>query len=364
MPSDRGTKFLLVAASLVVVMAGLRATANIVQPLLLALFLAVLSFPLLDWLLRRHVRTGLAVLATVVAVIAFVTVLGLLISGAVNEFAGKAPAYLEQLYDKAKSTLDGLEFQGVRLSKWVFEPIDPRQFMDVAGGILGGTVKGVAAAVWAVTLVTVALIFILYELVIFPGKLRAALSSPGDSTRHFKSASREIQRYLGIKTAISIVTGIIVGAWVALLGVAFPLLWGLAAFLLNYIPVFGSIIAAVPAILVALVQHGGVRALVLAMGYLVVKVVIGDLIEPHLMGRRFGLSTLVVLLSLVFWGWLWGPLGMLLSVPLTMVIKILLENTSSLRWVAVLLGPAAGQARPPARRALDETPGDNDARVA
>ncbi|MEE8137661.1 MAG: AI-2E family transporter, partial [Thermoanaerobaculia bacterium] len=186
---DRGTKILLVTAALVVVVAGLRAAAPILQPLLLALFLAVVSFPLLDWLRRRGVRTGLAVLVTVIADVALVSILGLLVTGAVNEFASTAPAYLEQLFDRAKATLTLLEERGIRLSDWVaMEPIEPRHFVDVAGGILGGTVKGVASAVYAVTLVTVARIFILYELVIFPGKLRAALSSPGDSTRHFKSA--------------------------------------------------------------------------------------------------------------------------------------------------------------------------------
>ncbi len=339
MSSDRGTRVLLVIASLVIVTAGLRAAAPILQPLLLALFLAVLSVPLLDWLIRHGVRTGIAVLATVIADVALLTVLGLLITGAVNEFARTAPAYLEQLVEKVKAMLTVVEVRGIRLADWVaIEPIDPHQFVDVAGGILGGTVKGVASAISTVTLVTVALIFALYELVIFPGKLRAAVGA-ADPSRYFIRAKREIQRYLGIKTAISVGTGLIVGGWVALLGVDFPLLWGLVAFLFNYIPVLGPIIAAVPAVLVTLVQYGWVRALVLALGYLVIKVVIGDLVEPHLMGRRFGLSTLVVLLSLLFWGWLWGPLGMLLSVPLTMVVKIALENIPTTRWVAVLLGP-------------------------
>ncbi len=350
----------MVIASLVIVTAGLRAAAPILQPLLLALILAVLSFPLLDWLLRRRVRTGFAVLATVIADVALLTILGLLISGAVNEFARTAPAYLEQLVGMAKAALAAVEVRGIRLADWVaIEPIDPHQFVDVAGGILGGTVKGVASAISTVVLVSVALVFMLYELVIFPGKLQAAAAG-GDLSRHFTRAKREIQRYLGIKTAISVGTGLIVGGWVALLGVDFPLLWGLVAFLFNYIPVLGPLFAAVPAVLVTLVQYGWVRALVLALGYLVVKVVIGDLVEPHLMGRRFGLSTLVVLLSLLFWGWLWGPLGMLLSVPLTMVVKIALENIPSMRWVAVLLGPRVEGARLESESAANEEAGDRD----
>jgi predicted PurR-regulated permease PerM len=144
---------------------------------------------------------------------------------------------------------------------------------------------------------------------------------------------------VAIKPLVSLATGGFVALWVGLLGVDFPLLWGLVAFLMNYIPSLGSILAAVPAILLTIVQLGPGRALAVAIGYLVVNVVLGNFVEPHFMGRRLGMSTLVVFLSLVFWGWVWGPVGMLLSVPLTMVLKILLENTEDLRWVAVLLGP-------------------------
>jgi predicted PurR-regulated permease PerM len=325
----------------VIVVAGLRAAAPILQPLLLAVFLAILSFPFLDWLRRLGARTSVAIVATVVADLALLFVLGLLISGAVNEFARTAPSYLEQLFEKAKAGVAVLEERGVRLSEWIaIEPIEPRGFLEFAGGILGGTVRGVFSAVSDATLVAVTLIFVLYELVVFPAKLREARGGKGDVTRDFLDITHEVQRYLVVKTAISVVTGVLIGAWVGLLGVDFPLLWGLAAFLLNYIPVLGPIIAAVPAVLVTLVQYGWGRTLIVGLGYLVVKVVIGDLIEPHLMGRRFGLSTTVVLVSLVFWGWVWGPLGMILSVPLTMTLKIALEHSSHLRWIAVLLGPA------------------------
>ncbi|MDH3743712.1 MAG: AI-2E family transporter [Acidobacteriota bacterium] len=330
---------LLAAASFVVVVAGLRAAAEILQPLLLAVFIAVLSFPFLEWLRRCGVRTVLAVIATVFADLALLVALGLLISGAVNEFASTAPTYVTQLIEKSKAGLAALEERGFDLSDWVtLEPIDPRQLVDVVGGIVGGTVRGVVSAFSGITLVAVTLVFVLYELVVLPDKLKRALGG-ADPKRHFESVMREVQRYLGIKTAISVGTGLVIGTWVWFLGVDFPLLWGLAAFLLNYIPVLGPVIAAVPAVLVTLVQFGWGRALVLALGYLVVKVLVGDLLEPHLMGRRFGLSTTVVLVSLMFWGWIWGPLGMILSVPLTMTLKIAFEHSDGMAWAAVLLGP-------------------------
>ncbi len=132
-------------------------------------------------------------------------------------------------------------------------------------------------------------------------------------------------------------TGLLVGLWTAILGLDFAVVWGLLAFLLNYIPSIGSIVAAIPAVLLGLIQGGLGYAILIAVGYVVTNIGIGNFVEPWLMGRTLGLSTLVVFLSLVFWGWMWGSIGMLLSVPLTMIIKILFENTDDLQWIAIML---------------------------
>jgi predicted PurR-regulated permease PerM len=152
-----------------------------------------------------------------------------------------------------------------------------------------------------------------------------------------ETVARQIQRYLAIKTVVSMATGLLAGIWVAALGLGVPLLWGLLAFLFNYVPTLGSIVAAVPPTLLALVQFGVWRGALVAIGYVAINIVLGNFVEPYLYGRRLGLSTLVVFISLVFWGWVWGPVGMLLSVPLTMLVKIALENTEDLRWLAVML---------------------------
>ena len=135
-------------------------------------------------------------------------------------------------------------------------------------------------------------------------------------------------------------TGVAVGIWVALVGVDFALLWGLLAFVLNYIPNFGSLVAAVPAILLAWVQLGPAAALLVALGYLVVNITMGSVLEPRIMGQGLGLSTLVVFLSLLAWGWILGTVGMFLAVPLTVALRIVLESNPSTRWIAVLMGPA------------------------
>ncbi|MFQ5519051.1 MAG: AI-2E family transporter [Mariprofundus sp.] len=134
-------------------------------------------------------------------------------------------------------------------------------------------------------------------------------------------------------------TGIFISIWLAVIGVDYPLLWGLVAFLFNFVPNIGSIIAAVPAVLLALIQLGSGEALMAGVGYVIANVVMGNVVEPKFMGKGVGLSTLVVFLSLVFWGWVLGPVGMLLSVPLTMIVKLALESRADTQWLAVLLGP-------------------------
>jgi predicted PurR-regulated permease PerM len=180
---------------------------------------------------------------------------------------------------------------------------------------------------------------ILLEVSAISAKIRAAFRDPERQFARLDRITENVRRYLAVKTLFSLVTGVAVAVWLGILGVDYALLWGLLAFLLNYIPNIGSIIAAVPALILAFLQMGFGGALITAIGYLLVNVVMGNFIEPRVMGARVGLSTLVVFLSLVFWGWVLGPVGMLLSVPLTMILKIVLEETEETRWIAVLLGP-------------------------
>jgi predicted PurR-regulated permease PerM len=147
-----------------------------------------------------------------------------------------------------------------------------------------------------------------------------------------------VNHYLFIKTWISLLTGLVAGVLCWAIGVDFPLLWGLLAFLLDYVPNIGSIIAAVPPVLLALVQLGPGQALAVLVGYLIINNVLGNFVEPRFMGEGLGLSSFAVLLSLVFWGWVLGPVGMLLSIPLTMAVKIAMEEQPNMRWISLLLG--------------------------
>lgn len=333
---EKGARVLLLAASFVVVVAGLRAASGLILPFLSALFLAMISLPLLNWLRSKHIPTPIAVAVTLIGSLAVLAGIVVVIGGSLRRFTAQLPKYKATLQVVYTDFLTWVESYGFWVEdQFTTELINPAAALDAAQTALSAVV-GILSN-FLLVLLTITLI--LFEAAGFPDKLQRAFGSAANSERYEK-IREEVQNYLGIKTLVSLATGSLVAGSLAALGIDFPLLWGIFAFLLNYIPTLGSIIAAVPPVLLALVEFGPGRAVLVAVFFLTVNVIMGYFVEPYCMGRRLGISTLVVFMSLVFWGWIWGPLGMLLSVPLTMIVKIMLENTKDLRWVAILLGPS------------------------
>ncbi|PLX84867.1 MAG: hypothetical protein C0617_06330 [Desulfuromonas sp.] len=337
----RGVRFLVAAAAFVVVVAGMRAAESLLIPFLLAIFLAVIGAPPVFWLQRKGCPKGLAVLLVVFALLGLELGMAALVGTSLNSFSQSLPFYQERLQEEAAAVLGLLDRFGLPMpDRSLVQYIDPGAAMRLVTRILSG-LGGVLTNTFLIILTVV---FILLEASSFPGKLRAAFSDVEETFGFFDKFVTGLNRYTVIKTLVSLATGAVVAAWLAVLGVDFPLLWGMFAFLFNYVPNIGSIISAVPPVLLAFIQFGPGRALLVAAGFVAVNMVFGNLVEPRYMGRRLGLSTLVVFISLVFWGWVLGPVGMLLSVPLTMTLKIALESSDEMRWLAVLLGPeSAGE---------------------
>ena len=326
----------MIAASIVIVIAGVKAAKTLILPFLLAIFLAMITLPLLNAMRERNIPTPLAVFATLVVAFIVLGGMAVLIGGSINSLGDKIPEYRERLGVVGTDLLDRVDALGITVPRDQFdELLQPDKAWELAQSGL----KGIAAAMSNTFLVLLTIILVMFEAAGIPNKLHAAFGHQRNSER-FEKIKAEIQKYLAAKTIISLATGILVGIGMAIVGVDFALLWAALAFLLNYIPNLGSIIAAVPPVLLAVVQFGPLQALIVAIIFVAVNLVMGNVVEPYMLGRRLGLSTLVVFLSLVFWGWVWGPVGMLLSVPLTMISRIMLENTEDLRWIAVMLGPA------------------------
>ncbi len=342
---SRELRIMFAIACFIIIIAGIRAAAGIMVPFFLSVFIAIICTPPLFWMQNKGVPKLLAIAFIVVVLMAAGYWLILLISASVADFTASLPVYQQKILEESATMVQWLQARGVDVSeKMIQEYMDPSVAMQMAAIVL----TGLSAVLTNSFLIFLTVLFILLEASGMPDKFRAAFKNPEKSLQGIKRFTTSVNRYLALKTIFSLATGIAVALWLMVLGVDYALLWGLTAFMLNYVPNIGSIIAAVPAVLMALIQLGAWSAALAGAGFLAVNLVIGSLLEPRFMGRGLGLSTLIVFLSLVFWGWVLGPVGMLLSVPLTMIFKIALESSEETRWLAVMLGsdtvsPPTGQ---------------------
>lgn len=334
-PPPRASQRLLTLAGLVVVVAGLKLAAPLLVPFAAALFLAVLTLPVLAWLEEHRVPRQLAVVVAVLLDVAVLGMLGLLLSSSIGGFIEAWPRYQEQLLVLLDRAVRALEARGVPAARWVEEGLfDAASMVD----LVGTTLRGVATLATDLLLVITTMVFLLLEVAALPAKLHAAFGQQQVALLwRYARIRLEVQQYLVMKTVVSVVMGLLSGLGVWAIGLDFPLLWGVTAFLFNYIPNIGPVLAAIPPLLLSMVQLGWGPTLLIALLFLALHLGLGNILEPTLFGRRLGLSSLVVWLSLIFWGWVWGPVGMLLSVPLTVIARIVFANSRELRWIAVML---------------------------
>ncbi len=315
----------------VVVIYGMQSARIILVPLLVAVFVAILCVPLMKFLERQRIPTGLAVTMVIVLIIGAMILAGSFVGGSIGAFNERLPFYQERLNVRFTeiAALFGQEITVGRL----IEGIQPGAAMGFVANLLN-SLQGLLANFF---LIMFTVIFILLESSTLPAKAQLVLRASRSDSGYFGRFTKSLQRYLAIKTLTSFSTGLSVWLLTQAFGLDFPILWGLLAFLLNYVPSIGSLIAAIPAVFIALIQLSLLQALMIALGYFIINIVIGGVIEPRVMGRSLGLSTLIVFLSLVFWGWVFGPVGMILSVPLTMTAKIALESSEKTALIAALL---------------------------
>ena len=321
-------------AAFVIVVAGMRASSDILIPFLLAIFISVIANPLVIKLRSR----GIPIIGAIVLVILGIVTIGIgitsLLGTSLNDFSDNLPQYKEMINNSAANFFQFFEDMGLHISGTaIIERFDPGAAMSLTSSIL----SGLGGALSSGLLILLMVVFMLLEATIFKYKVRHIFGSKSGGASQVASFSDTVKRYMLIKTGTSLATGIIATIWLMILGVDYPLLWGFLTFLFNYVPTVGSIIAAVPPALLALIQLGLVSSLLSVAGYIVINISIGSILEPRILGHGLGLSSLVVFVSLLFWGWVFGPVGMVLSVPLTMTIKIALSNSESGKWISTLM---------------------------
>ena len=334
--TDKKGSALVSFAAVIVVIYGMQLAKVLLVPFLIAAFLALITVRPMLWLQQRRVPSFLAALIIVFLMMFLLAIVGAILGSSIGDFTAALPGYQERL-DVIKDGVIDFAIRHFNFDKSmenVGDMIDPGWAMGLVASILN-SLKDVLTNAF---LIIFTMIFMLLEVSSVGTKVEAAFGRSAESMQGPRVFLQNLGRYLGIKTIVSTATGTCAGVLTWSLGLDFPLLWAMLAFLLNYVPTIGSIIAAVPAILLALVQLGPGAAGATAMGFAAINVVFGNVIEPRLMGYGVGISPLVVFVGLVFWGWVFGPVGMLLSVPLTMTLKLGLESDARTRWVAILIG--------------------------
>ncbi|MDA3134542.1 AI-2E family transporter [Atlantibacter subterraneus] len=343
-PDKVGLHMLQKLAALVIILAGIHAAADILVPMLLALFFAIVLNPLVTWFLRRGFNRTMAITIVVVVMLIGLTLLFGVLAASLNEFIALLPKYNKELTRKLLDLQEIFPFLNLHVSpERMLKRMDSEKVMTFATALM----TQLSGAMASIVLLVMTVVFMLFEVRHVPYKLRFALSNPQIHIAGLHRALKGVSHYLALKTLISLWTGVIIWLGLQLMGIQFALMWGVLGFLLNYIPNIGSVISAIPPMIQALLFNGFYEFMLVGALFLVVHMVLGNMVEPRMMGHRLGMSTLVVFLSLLFWGWLLGPVGMLLSVPLTSVCKIWMETTVGGSKVAVLLGPGRPKSRLP-----------------
>lgn len=334
--SNREFRFLKIATMLVIVLYGVNQAQSVLVLFIVSIFLAAIGRVPVLWMERKHIPTIVAVLFVIAALIVLLLSIGAVVGISLNNFSDALPFYrirAQEMLLTFKSVMAG---KGIHITDEILlRSVNTDALMNFASSLFT-TVSSLLSSTF---LILFSVMFILLEASSFPKKIRHINDDPKASFEQITGFVNDIKRYMVIKMLINLSASILIIIWLTVLGVDFPLLWGFMAFLLLFIPSIGSVIAAVPAILLALVQLGIGTAALTALGYFAIGTLVGNIIEPKVMGKKFGMSTLVVFLSLIIWGNLLGIVGALLCVPLTMSLKLACEMNEETRWIAVLLGP-------------------------
>lgn len=329
---------ILIVTGIAILLTLMRSSSEIIVPFLFSMFIAIVAAAPLNWLKKRGLSTVVSIIIVISVTVIIIALLTLLLGNTAAQFNQAMPAYQARLDELINPVMASLEAKGININEaGILKALDPGAIMDFANNML----VGIGSALSNSFLILFTVIFLLIDAAGFPRKLAAIDGQNVESTlQRLVEVIESVNQYVVAKAIVSLATGLLIWIALALIGLDFAPLWGFLAFLLNFVPNIGSILAAVPAVLIAMLQLEPTMVLVVIGVYVFVNTVVGNVIEPMIMGQRVGLSTLAVFLSLVFWGWMFGPVGMLLSVPLSMVVKFAAQTSPQTQWISVLLSPA------------------------
>jgi AI-2 transport protein TqsA len=325
-------RVMLFLAATVVVMVGMRLGAPILNPILFAVVLSLLFSPVYSWLRRHSIPTPLALVLMLVGLTLLFGGIFLLLGVSIARFSGDIGSYTGQLNGQVDNLQDLAKSLGLS-NVDIRDAVKPSALTGAIGAVLGG-LADFLSDIFLILLIT---LFLLAEGPAMMGRLRASAGSDHPQLKSMMTFGHSVVRQLGLRALVNLFTGagVVVLLWV--LGVDFPLMWGILTFFLSFIPWIGLPIAVAPAVILALAEHGLDRALLVIAGVVVINIIAENLLSPMLMGRGLSLSPTVLFIGFIFWAWLLGGPGAFLAAPLTIFLALIFQTFPETRWIASLM---------------------------
>lgn len=329
-------RLLWALASVTIVVFGMRYARDILNPVLMALFIVMAVSPIIRWLRAKGVPNVVTLLLVLILFVALGLIFVSLLATSLHQFQAKIPTYTDKLDTMIHSVDQWLLGRGIDASNLLGDVVTASNLGSLAKGLVSG-LFGVFSNVLLMFLIV---IFMLAEIFHFPAKIDSRFGAESRFAKASAIFGRETRSYLFIKTWLGLITSIIVTAIFYGFGVDFALLWGMLFFLLGFIPNIGFVLALIPPFFVTLLEQGFVRAAIVVGVVIGVNAAFDNFISPRVMGRGLGLTPVAVFLSLVFWAWVLGPVGALVSVPLTIMVKrLFFENYEGTMFLSDALTP-------------------------
>jgi AI-2 transport protein TqsA len=326
-------RVLLVLAATVVVLAGIRLGAPILNPILFAVVFALLLSPVYSWLKRRGLPAPLALLIMLVGLTIVLVGLFVFLSVSIGRFTGRLDFYatqLKEITNEFQILLDRLGLSAAGLSNVV----DSSAIMGALGAVLSG-VAGFLGDLFLILMITV---FLIGEGPAIMNRLWSSTAQDSPQVAGVMVVGQYVVRQFGLRALINIITGTGVTVFLLILGVDFAVLWGILTFFLSFVPYIGLVLAAVPAVVLALAEFGLGRAALVIAGMIVIDSLVENVLSPMMMGHGLSLSPTVVFLAFTFWIWLLGAPGAFLAIPITIFVAVMLGTYPETRWLANLMG--------------------------
>ena len=321
-------------ASFVVIIAGVKMASQVVVILFLAIFISSIFSTLLKVLQKKHIPRLFSYFIILLIVSGIGVMLAYVINLSLNDFLTNLPTYEEKLKNTILNLLHFAQDSGIQIDKAkIMGALNFNSFFGFTTNIIGS----IGTFLSKFLLVVIGVAFILAESKSFQTKLRVIFRNNAKKLEHFNLFSFNIQKYFVVKSFTSFLTGFIITIVLTLFGVDYPVLWGVIAMLFNFVPVVGSIIASIPAVLLTFMNLDINTTIWVIVLYVIINISISNILEPKLMGKELGLSPLVIFFSLIFWGYILGIVGMFLAVPITMTLKIAFDSNTSTHWLGILM---------------------------